>query len=82
MCTVLVLMFIEFSSEQENDAGEFLNGIEEEISGIRNELDAAGNILEDVLDDSITPLIDRFNAFFDFIEQLLFKDDTPEPLYE
>lgn len=82
MCIVLVLMFMEFSFGREKEPTKFLNLITDEIVDIRNELDAAGNILEDILDIGITPLIERYSSFYDFIEELLNKIDHPKPLYE
>lgn len=79
ICTVLVLVFLEFSLGKELDAKVALNG----IRVIRDELEKVGDQVEDVLDFGITPLIDRFNEFFNKFEELC-KDliNKPAPLYE
>lgn len=68
--TILILTFLACSSGESSNPKEFVNEIENEMKGIRAGLDNTGNELEDILDDCITPLVDRFNAFFNYIDYL------------
>ena len=78
ICTVLVVLFFQFSFGRSFDATKALN----DIKGIQETLEEAGDELEDILDDGLTPLVDWFNSFFYSFEDYLHKDDKPEPLYE
>lgn len=78
ICTVLVVVFFQFSFARHFDATKALN----EIKGIQESLIEFGNTIEDILDDGLTPLDDWFNSVFYNVEDYLHKKDKPEPLYE
>lgn len=78
VCTVLVVVFFQFSFGRYFNATKALN----DIRSMQETLIEAGDELEDILDNGLTPLVDYFNSFLYRFEDYLHEEDEPEPLYE